>query len=84
MFGQTITVKIKYADFRIVTRSRTMPAPVITREQLHEVSVALVRSIYPVSWHTPCWGERIEIWIRVAKAAKPGLLLILAGKLLGN
>jgi DNA polymerase-4 len=47
-FGQTITVKIKYADFRIVTRSRTMPAPVITREQLHEVSVSLVRSIYPV------------------------------------
>jgi DNA polymerase-4 len=49
VFGQTITVKIKYADFRIVTRSRTMAAPVITRKQLHEVSVSLVRSIYPVS-----------------------------------
>ena len=48
-FGQTVTVKIKYADLRIATRSRTLPAPVDTREQLHEVSVSLVRSVYPPS-----------------------------------
>jgi DNA polymerase IV len=48
MFGQTVTIKIKYADFRHVTRSRTLQAPVVTREQLHEVSVSLVRSVYPV------------------------------------
>jgi DNA polymerase-4 len=46
-FGQTVTVKIKYADFRIATRSRTLPASVDTREHLHEVSISLVRSIYP-------------------------------------
>lgn len=49
MFGQTVTVKIKYADFRIVTRSRTSQIAVATREQLHEISVLLVRSVYPVS-----------------------------------
>ncbi len=49
VFGQTVTVKIKYADFRHVTRSRTLQAPVDTREQLHEVSISLVRSVYPVS-----------------------------------
>jgi DNA polymerase-4 len=48
-FGQTVTVKIKYADFRIATRSRTLPAPIDAREQLHEISVSLVRSIYPPS-----------------------------------
>ena len=48
-FGQTVTVKIKYADFRHVTRSRTMQAPVDTRNQLHEVSISLVQSVYPVS-----------------------------------
>jgi DNA polymerase-4 len=48
-FGQTVTVKIKYANFKHVTRSRTLPAPVDTREQLHEVSVSLVQSVYPVS-----------------------------------
>jgi DNA polymerase IV len=48
-FGSTITVKIKYADFRIVTRSRTLTRPVATRTLLHEISLALVRSIYPVA-----------------------------------
>ena len=49
VFGQTVTVKIKYADFRHVTRSRTLQAPVVTREQLHEVSVSLVQSVCPVT-----------------------------------
>lgn len=48
-FGQTVTVKIKYANFQIVTRSRTMQAPVDTREKLDEISISLVRSIYPVT-----------------------------------
>jgi DNA polymerase-4 len=49
VFGQTVTVKIKYADFRHVTRSRTLQAPVDTRAQLHDVTISLVRSVYPVS-----------------------------------
>jgi len=48
-FGTTVTVKIKYTDFRIVTRSRTASRPVATHELLHEISIALVRSIYPVT-----------------------------------
>ena len=32
-----------------MTRSRTMQAPVDTRDQLHEVSISLVQSVYPVS-----------------------------------
>lgn len=49
VFGRTVTVKIKYADFRQATRSRTLPALVTSREQLHEVSLSLVRSVYPVT-----------------------------------
>lgn len=49
VFGQTVTVKIKYADFRQVTRSRTVQPPVTTREQLREVSVSLLQSVYPVT-----------------------------------
>jgi DNA polymerase IV len=47
MFGRTVTVKIKYADFQQATRSRTLLAPVLTREVLHAVSLDLVRSVYP-------------------------------------
>lgn len=46
-FGRAVTVKIKYADFKPATRSRTLAAPVMTRERLHAVSLELVRSVYP-------------------------------------
>ncbi|WP_421996232.1 DNA polymerase IV [Reyranella sp.] len=46
--GRTVTVKIKYADFQIVTRSRTLAAPVASREMLERTSVDLVRSIFPL------------------------------------
>jgi DNA polymerase-4 len=48
MAGRTVTVKIKYADFQIVTRSRTLAAPVASRAELERTSVALVRSIFPL------------------------------------
>jgi DNA polymerase IV len=48
-FGATVTVKIKYADFRIVTRSRTLVRPIATRELLLQVSLMLVRAVYPIS-----------------------------------
>ena len=48
-FGATVTVKIKYADFRIVTRSRTETRAVATRDRLHDISLSLVRSVYPVT-----------------------------------
>jgi DNA polymerase IV len=53
-FGRTITVKIKYSDFRQATRSRTLSGPVASRELLHSVSRALVRSVFP-----PAIGVRL-------------------------
>ena len=47
MRGRTVTVKIKYADFQIVTRSRTLAGPVDSREALERTSIELVRTIYP-------------------------------------
>jgi DNA polymerase-4 len=46
--GRTVTVKVKYADFRQVTRSRTFAAPVATRSTLHESAVDLVRTVFPL------------------------------------
>ncbi|TKW62086.1 MAG: DNA polymerase IV [Blastochloris viridis] len=47
-YGATVTVKIKFADFRIITRSHTLPRPCTTQEQLHDVALSLVRSVLPV------------------------------------
>ena len=45
--GRTVTVKIKWADFQQSTRSRSMDAPIETRDRLHEVALDLIRSVFP-------------------------------------
>jgi DNA polymerase IV len=46
-FGRTVTVKVKYRDFQIITRSRSYPTPVRTQAALHEASLALIRTVLP-------------------------------------
>jgi DNA polymerase IV len=45
--GRTVTVKIKWADFQISTRSRSTEMTIQTREKLHQVALDLIRSIFP-------------------------------------
>ncbi len=45
--GRTITLKVKYADFVQITRSRTLPAPACGAEDLETVSIDLVRGVFP-------------------------------------
>jgi DNA polymerase-4 len=46
--GRTVTVKIKWADFQLSTRSRSMESAIQTRHGLHEVALDLIRSVFPV------------------------------------
>src|SRR5262245_5431519 len=41
--GRTVTVRVRFANLRAVTRSRTLPAPVATTASLAEVAEELVR-----------------------------------------
>src|SRR5271154_4521406 len=45
--GRTVTVKIKWADFQISTRSRSMEMTIQKREKLHQLALALIRSVFP-------------------------------------
>ena len=45
--GRTVTVKIKWADFQLFTRSRSMESAIQTRHGLHEVALDLIRSVFP-------------------------------------
>jgi DNA polymerase IV len=47
-YGRTVTVKIKYADFQIATRSRSVTSVVASRAELHLLSLELIRSVYPL------------------------------------
>ncbi|NYT40835.1 DNA polymerase IV [Sphingomonas sp. R-74633] len=47
-FGRTVTVKIKYGDFQIITRSRSLSAGLVDRrEALRDMSLSLIRSVLP-------------------------------------
>lgn len=43
--GRTITLKAKYADFRIITRSKTLPSMVTDYDTLYSVGFELMRDI---------------------------------------
>ena len=45
--GRTVTLKVKYADFRQVTRSRTVDAPVDSRALLEGLVAALLEPLVP-------------------------------------
>lgn len=46
-FGRTVTVKVKYADFQNITRSRTQPVLVNSQQALRAASLALIRTVLP-------------------------------------
>ncbi len=45
--GRTVTVKLKYADFRQVTRSRSAAEPVACQAALEQIGLALLRPLFP-------------------------------------
>ncbi len=46
--GRCVTVKVKYSDFRQLTRSRTLPRPVTGPAELEAVGLELLASILPL------------------------------------
>src|SRR5580658_3365633 len=48
-FGRTVTVKVKFADFQQVTRSRSFAASVAKHDLLRQASVELVRTLLPTA-----------------------------------
>src|SRR4029077_6990685 len=45
--GRTVTVKIKWANFQISSRSRSVETPIETRDKLHELALELIRTVFP-------------------------------------
>jgi DNA polymerase IV len=61
-FGRTVTVKVKFADFRLVTRSRSFPAVIAQHELLRQASLDLVRLLLPTPQRRPpARRRRVEL-----------------------
>jgi DNA polymerase-4 len=72
-FGRTVTVKVKYADFKQVTRSRSQTGAVTTFETLRQTSLDLVRSIFPPVKGIRLVGVTVSNFVEQAVAAEPAL-----------
>jgi DNA polymerase-4 len=72
--GRTVTVKIKWADFQQSTRSQSFGRPVESRSQLHDASLALVRSVYPPAKGIRLVGVTLSNFIAEPGAAEDDLL----------
>jgi len=46
--GRTITLKVKYADFEQITRSRSTSEPVNSRFEVERISIDLLKHVFPI------------------------------------
>jgi DNA polymerase IV len=46
--GRTVTLKVKFADFQIITRSRSRVAPISERSTLASISAELLAAQFPM------------------------------------
>ena len=53
LVGRTVVIKVRFADFRTVTRSRTLPSPTDVTREVFDIAWALYEALRP--------GERIRL-----------------------
>jgi DNA polymerase IV len=47
-FGRTVTVKVKFADFELISRRTTVAATIDSSSELNSVAVELLRGLFPM------------------------------------
>ena len=78
-FGRTVTVKVKFADFRQVTRSRSHPTAIERHDLLRQASVELVRTLLPPAKGIRLLGVSVSNFARAPAAAAGEPLLFDGG-----
>ncbi|CDZ46120.1 DNA polymerase IV [Neorhizobium galegae bv. officinalis] len=75
--AKTVTLKVKYADFTQVTRSKTVPAPLSTITDLQDLIGLLLTPIFPLRKGIRLLGVTLSSLERQAPSAEPQLRLAL-------
>jgi DNA polymerase-4 len=69
--GRTVTLKVKYADFRQITRSRSLSEAVADRAMLEQVSLDLLAPLLPVDRGVRLLGVTLSALGTADKASRP-------------
>jgi DNA polymerase IV len=78
-FARTVTVKVKFADFRLTTRSRSFSTAIVGRDLLRRATVELVRTLLPTHKGVRLLGVTVSNFGRVSVDADDKLPLFDAG-----
>jgi DNA polymerase-4 len=79
-FGRTVTVKVKFADFQQVTRSRSFATPIARHDFLRQASVDLVRTLLPTAKGVRLLGVTVSNFDQAPTDPDDGLPLFGVGK----
>jgi DNA polymerase-4 len=79
-FGRTVTVKVKFADFRQVTRSRSFSTVIARHDLLRQTSIELVRALLPTAKGIRLLGVAVSNFDRVPASAADQLPLFDVGE----
>jgi DNA polymerase-4 len=74
-FGRTVTVKVKFADFHQITRSRSFPTAISQHDLLRQASVELVRTLLPTEKGIRLLGVTVSNFDRMPISAADELPL---------
>ena len=75
--GRTVTVKVKYADFQQITRSRSSLQPLNSRDALERTSLELLRPCFPPPRGIRLLGVSVSNLTAPAPEERPQLCLTL-------
>lgn len=75
--GKTVTLKVKWADFTQITRSKTVPAPVSSSSELADIITLLLSPIFPVSKGIRLLGVTLSSLDHASAQSAPQLALAL-------
>ena len=82
-FGRRVTVKVKFADFRQVTRSRSFSTVIASHDLLHRASIELVRTLLPPAKGVRLLGVTVSNFEQASVNAADELPLFGAGESIG-
>ncbi|MEO6380984.1 MAG: DNA polymerase IV [Nitrobacter sp.] len=74
--GRTVTLKVKFADFKIVSRSQSFPSPVGSRPELERAALGLLERSMPMSKAVRLLGVSVSALETDAVTVPPQMLLL--------
>jgi DNA polymerase-4 len=73
--GRTVTLKVKFTDFELISRSRTLAGTIGNRDELESVSTELLKALFPMEKAVRLLGVSISTFEQVGAPKQTSLAL---------